>query len=322
MHRVFAARCLVAFLGVSTLVVGCVTINLLPIPGPLQEEVLSGSGDPKVLLIELSGLISSHERAGLFQRPNVVAHFKEVLTAAESDPKVRAVVIRINSPGGTVTASDVLYHEIQAFKERRKVPVVASIMDLGTSGGYYVAAAADKIVAHPSSVTGSLGVIMLTVNASGLLEKIGVQATAIASSPKKDMGSPLRAMTPEERAIFQGVIDSFYQRFLTVVQEGRPKLGAKKIRELADGRIYAGEQAKQLGLVDEIGYLDDAIEIAKKEAGVETARVVLYRRPGDYRHNIYASFLGGGSSLAGLAELDLLSLVRGGTPQFLYLWMP
>lgn len=309
-------------LGIALLVSGCITINLLPGPGPLKEEQLSGSGAAKMLVVELSGLISSQEGSGLVPQPNLLAQVKEELSRAAEDDQVKALVLRINSPGGTVTASDILYHEVRVFKEKRKIPVVASIMDVGASGGYYVAAAADKILVHPSSVTGSLGVIMLTMNARGLLEKVGVEATAVTSGPKKDMGSPFRAMTDEERAIFQGVIDSFYERFLTVIREGRPNLTPEQIRKLADGRIYSGEQAKAAGLVDAVGYLDDAIELAKKDAGLTEARVVVYRRPGEYRPNIYARFLGGGGGLGELASLDLMAMVRGGTPQFMYLWMP
>ncbi len=322
MSKIRAVWFAALLIGCAALATSCVTINLLPTPGPLQEEVLSGEGKSKVLLIELSGLISSQDRQGFISRPNLVAHVKEILTVAEEDSNVKAVVVRINSPGGTVTASDVLYHELRAFKQKRKIPVVISIMDLGTSGGYYVAAAGDTIIAHPSSVTGSLGVIMLTVNARGLLEKIGVEASAVTSGPRKDMGSPFRAMTSEEREIFQSVIDSFYHRFLQVVKEGRPNLSEEKIRELADGRIYSGEQAKASGLIDEIGYVEDAIDLAKQRAGVEEAQVVTYRRPGEYRQNIYSNFLGAGQGWAGLANMDLMGLVRGGTPQFMYLWMP
>ncbi|MGH7166759.1 MAG: signal peptide peptidase SppA [Nitrospiraceae bacterium] len=306
----------------AALVTGCVTINLLPGPGPLKEVELSGSGSAKVLMLDLSGLISALEEDGLMERPSPVARIKEELTRAADDDRIKAVVLRINSPGGTVTASDVIYHELRSFKEKRKVPIIASIMDVGASGGYYVAAAADKIVAHPSSVTGSLGVIMLTMNARGLLEKVGLEATAVTSGPKKDMGSPFRPMTAEERAIFQGVIDSFYERFLTVVREGRRFLSADEVRKLADGRIYSAEQAKALGLVDSIGYLDDAIELAKRQSGLKDARVVAYRRPGEYRPNIYAHLLGGGSGWTTLAGLDMMGMLRGGTPQFMYLWMP
>src|SRR5438128_10183826 len=282
MHNSRSIRMNLTAVALLSLMSGCITINLLPGPGPLKEEQLSGSGSSKVLLVELSGLISSQDDGGFIERPNLVAQLKEALTRAAEDAAVKALVVRINSPGGTVTASDVLYHELRAFKEKRKIPVIASIMDVGASGGYYVAVAADKIMAHPSSVTGSLGVIMLTVNARGLLEKIGLEATAVASGPKKDMGSPFRTMTDEERAIFQGVIDSFYQRFLSVIQEGRRNLTPEEIRKLADGRIYSGEQAKALGLVDSVGYLDDAIELARRQAGLMDVRVVDLRRPAEY----------------------------------------
>jgi protease-4 len=128
-------------------------------------------------------------------------------------------------------------------------------------------------------------------------------------------------MTAEERAIFQGLIDSFYQRFLAIVQEGRSNLQMEQIKRLADGRIYTGEQAKAAGLVDEIGYLEDAVELAKQKAGITEARVVTYQRPGEYSNNVYSRLLAPGA-LASLAELDLASFVRGGTPQFMYLWMP
>jgi protease-4 len=302
---------------------GCITVNLIQPTGPVRETQVSGAGDAKVLLLELSGVIGSQEKEGLVPQPNMLATFKEELTRASKDEKIKALVLRVNSPGGTVNASDILYHELKTFKANRKIPVVVSMMDVAASGGYYLAMAADSILVNPSTVTGSIGVIMLTVNARGLLEKVGVEANAITSGPRKDMGSPFRLMTPEERAIFQGVIDSFYQRFLAVVQEGRPNLSADQIKQLADGRIYSGEQAKAAGLVDDIGYLDEAIELAKRKAGVTEARVVTYSRPGEYQNNIYSrALLGGGLGWAGLGNFDMVSLVRGGTPQFMYLWMP
>jgi protease-4 len=301
---------------------GCITINLLEPPGPVQEVQLSGSGDGKVLLLDLSGVISSQDKDGLIPQPNLLATFKEELTKASKDEKVKAVVLRINSPGGTVNASDILYHELKTFKANKKIPVIASMMDVAASGGYYLAMATDAILVHPSTVTGSIGVIMLTVNAKGLLEKVGVEANAITSGPRKDMGSPFRTMTAEEKLIFQGVIDSFYDRFLAVVQEGRPRLSADQIKKLADGRIYSGEQAKAAGLVDEVGYLDEAIDLAKKNAGLTEARIVTYRRHGEYQNNIYSRLFGTSSGLSSLASMDLLSIVRGGSPQFMYLWMP
>lgn len=312
--------CMVAALASQT---GCITVNLIEPPGPVRETQISGTGDAKVLLLDLSGVIGSQDKDGFVPQPGMLATFKEELTRASKDERIKAVVLRVNSPGGTVTASDILYHELKSFKATRKIPVVVSMMDVAASGGYYLAMAADAILVHPSTVTGSIGVIMLTVNARGLLEKVGVEANAITSGPRKDMGSPFRVMTPEEKDIFQGVIDSFYQRFLTVVQEGRPNLSLEQIKKLADGRIYSGEQAKAAGLVDDIGYLDEAIELAKKKAGVSEARVVTYRRPGEYQNNIYSRALTGTASpWTSFANFDLLSMVRGGTPQFMYLWIP
>jgi protease-4 len=301
---------------------GCTfNFTLFPGQGPLKEVQVGGTGAAKVLLIEISGMISSQEKEGLISAPSLIARIKEQLTKAAQDDNVKAVVLRINTPGGTVTASDIIYHELKMFKASRKIPIIASIMDVGTSGGYYVAAAADRVLAHPSSVTGSIGVIMLTVNARGLLEKVGVEATAVTSGPRKDMGSPFRVMTSEERAIFQGLIDSFYQRFLNIVQEGRPQLQMDQIKKLADGRIYTGDQAKAAGLVDDIGYLENAIELAKKKANLTEARVVTYQRSGEYSNNVYSRLIAPGP-LAGMVDFDVMTFVRGGTPQFMYLWMP
>lgn len=247
MHKIQRLFVVLVLFGAIGTQEGCITINLLEPAGPVQEVQLTGTGEEKVLLIDLSGVISSQDKDGLIQQPNMVAALKEELTKASKDEKVKAVVVRINSPGGTVNASDILYHELKSFKATRKIPVVVSMMDVAASGGYYAAMASDAILVHPSTVTGSIGVIMLTVNAKGLMEKVGVEANAITSGPRKDMGSPFRTMTAEEKAIFQGVIDSFYQRFLSVVQEGRPNLSADQIKKLADGRIYSGEQAKAAG---------------------------------------------------------------------------
>ncbi len=320
------------FLGlVLMMATGCMTPSFFPQTSPLQEIVLSGKGREKVLLIDISGILTSAKPSGvlnrLFDRLSLPTRFKEELTKAAEDEQVKAIVFRINTPGGTVTAADILYHEIQELKKTRKIPVIASIMDLGTSGGYYVAMAADRVVAHPSSVTGSLGVIMLTLNASGLMEKIGIRADTVTSGPHKDMGSPFRTMTDQDRVIFQGVIDSFYARFLHVIEQGRPNLKPETIRQLADGRIYSAPQAKEHGLIDAIGYVDDALQLAKHEAGIEEAQVIMYQRAGGYHPNIYAQ---GSGKLTGDTDwvfprfdpVSLTTLIAGGTPAFLYLWLP
>jgi protease-4 len=301
--------------------VGCgvVSIDLTPPVRPLQETTIEGKGRDKVLLVELAGVLAEEPIFTFESRPAVplLARVREELEKAADDERVRAVVLRINSPGGTVTASDVLYHEIKRFKARRKVPVVASILDVGASGGYYVALAADRIVAHPTTVTGSIGVLMLTVNSSGLLEKIGVSASYIVSGPRKDMGSPFRGLTPEERVIFQEVIDRLYGRFVALVAEARG-IDEGRVRSFADGRIYTAPEAERLGLVDRIGYLEDAIRLARELAGIPDAKVVTYHRPRQYRATIYS----GGEAPAPTAGVaDLARLVVSG-PRFLYLWWP
>jgi protease-4 len=300
---------------------GCISVSLFPPKMPLKEKTVEGTGGDKILIVNVTGIITDTKEPGLFDRDdNLLARIKEELTLAAQDEHIKALVVRINSPGGTVTASDVIYHEIVTFKDRRKIPVVAVIMDVGASGGYYIAAGADKIVAHPTSVTGSVGVIMLRVSAEGLLQKIGVDASAIKSGAKKDIGSPFRPMTEEERAIFQSMINSFFSRFVEVVSKGR-SLAPDRMKVVADGRVLTGPQALDLGLVDKIGYLDDGIVMAKTMAGLKEARVVMYARQEAYKNNIY-SLAEGTDNLAALARLDLMSLVRGGGPQFMYLWLP
>ena len=301
---------------------GCISISLFPPTLPLRERTIEGTAAEKILLLDVSGIISEGKDGGPLDRDgNIVARIKEELTLAAEDDQIKALLLRINSPGGTVTASDVLHHELTAFKAKRRVPVVAVIMDIGASGGYYVATAADRIIAHPTSVTGSVGVLMLRINAEGLLQKIGVEAAAIKSGPKKDSGSPFRAMAEDERALFQEMINGFQSRFLEVVVKGRGALPPGKLKLIADGRVFTSPQALDLGLVDQVGYLDDAITTAKQVAGLADARVVMYVRPGTYKHNIYSELQGPGA-LEALARLEVMDLVRGGTPQFLYLWLP
>lgn len=311
--------CGLAVLGLALGLAGCVSVFLVPPVQPLQETTLSGTGKAKVLLIDVSGVIAhkSTEKGGVFSGPpDIVARVKEELELAAQDEHVKAVVLRINSPGGTVTASDQLYHEMRQFKAARKIPMVAVFMDVGASGAYYVAMAADSVIAHPTSIVGSIGVVMLRVNVEGLLEKLGLETAAIKSGTMKDMGSPFRTMTDDEHQVFMGVIMEFYDRFVQVVGEGRPRLKSDRIRELADGRIYTATQALKAGLVDELGYLHTALDRAKQAAGLTEARVVTYHRPGAYTNNIYSGL----PDVATLRRIADWSQLPVGTPQFLYLW--
>ena len=309
---------------VALFLAGCsvISIDFTPRIQPLREQTVEGTGAGKVLLMDLSGVISEEPLVSLgAQAPRVslLARVREELKKAEDDDRIQALVVRINSPGGTATASDILYRELSAFKARKKIPVVAAIMDVGASGGYYVALAADTIVAHPTAVTGSIGVVMLTLNAEGLLQKVGIAPLAIKSGAKKDMGSPFRGLSDEERQIFQGVIDDLYGRFVSLIAKER-RMPEDKVRAFADGRIYTARQAKELGLVDRVGYLEEAVEAAKQAARLSEARVVMYHRPREYRSNIYS-----GTPVPEPIQpslLQLSSLLIGPGPRFLYLWWP
>jgi len=315
--RRWSLACLVLL----ALLAGCsvVSIDLTPRIRPLREATLEGEGPDKILLVDLVGVLAEEPLLALEARPQVplLARVREELEKAVADERVRALVLRINSPGGTVTASDILYQEITRFKQRRAVPVVASILDVGASGGYYVALAADRIVAHPTTITGSIGVLMLTVNSGGLLEKIGVSASYIKSGDYKDMGSPFRPLTPAEREIFQRLIDRLYGRFVALVARRRG-LEEARVRDLADGRIYTADEALALGLVDRIGYLDDAVALAREAAGLAQARVVAYHRPRQYRATIYSA---AEPATPAWSVAELARLATAG-PRFLYLWWP
>lgn len=304
---------------------GCslVTLDFQPKIRPLEEETVEGKGSSKILLLDLSGTLAedlpSFSLGAPAPRVPLLARVREELAKAEKDDHVRALIVRINSPGGTITASDILYHEILAFKQRRKIPVIATIMDVGASGGYYAALAADSIVANPTTITGSIGVVMVTVNAQGLMEKIGVAPLAIKSGPMKDAGSPFRALTGPELAVFQNIIDEMYGRFVGLIVQSR-KLPEDRVRALADGRVYTAEQALRLGLVDRIGYLEDVVKLARDAAKLDEARVVMYHRPKEYRSNLYSSTLAAATADSTLAQFA--AVLGGSGPRFLYLWWP
>lgn len=293
----------------------CITIPLSPGPQPLRETTVGGKGRDKVLLIEISGFLSGQPRGNSLlgeSRQSLVSEVAEIVRKAEGDRRIKGVILRINSPGGTVTASDTIYHELLAYKQRARVPMVAQILDLGTSGAYYIAQAADRIVVQPTTVTGSIGVIMVRPSVAGLLGKIGVETAEITSGPHKAMGSPFSPLEDDERALFQAVIDDLYGSFVDTVVAGRPTLSRERIRELADGRIYTAEQAKTAGLVDEIGYLDDTLAGLREAAGLSSATIVTYTSSGQYKGSLYA---------APVVNIDL-DLWPAGQPGFLYLWRP
>lgn len=295
---------------------GCtfLKVSIVPEVEPLTETAIAGKGRDKVLVLDISGVIMGGEHSpglGEPKKPGLVPRVREALDLARKDRNVKAIVLRINSPGGGVTASDILYHELRKFKGETGAKIVAHLMDVGTSGAYYAALAADAVTAQPTSVTGSIGVILYRVDATGLMQKVGVEAVELSSGGKKGMGSPFRPLADDERKVFQGIIDSLYGRFTGLVAEER-KLAPEAVRKLADGRIFTSQEAQAAGLIDGIGYLEDAIELAKKRAGLAEATVVTYFRPGEYRANLYSM---------SLINLDLGELAGPGA-RFLYLWWP
>ena len=249
----------------------------------------------------------------------LLVRFREELKKAGEDHDVKALIVRINSPGGTVTASDIMFKELEIFKRTARIPVIAVMMDVAASGGYYVALGADTIIAHPTTVTGSIGVIMVTMNAEGLMQKLGLATATIKSGERKDMGSPLRTLTGDERKIFQSVIDGLHGQFVARLVQAR-QIPLETAKTIADGRIYTAQQALELKLVDRIGYMDDALQIARRAIGVADARVVVYHRPTEYRATYYARSEASASGLD--ATVAPLASIVGTGPRFLYVWWP
>lgn len=250
-------------------------------PETFEEEYVSGDGPEKVAVLPVEGAIGSGESSGALATPAATPEaLKNQLRQAAEDRNIRAVVLEINSPGGGVTASAQMRDEILDFKETSRKPVVVSMADTAASGGYYISAPADRIVANESTLTGSLGVIFSLLNYEEAEKKLGLEEVVIKSGEFKDIGSPSRDITPEEREIFQGLIDESYDEFVRVISEGRD-LPEDRVRELADGRVYSGRQAEELGLVDELGDLETATGVAEELASVDDATVVRYtREPG------------------------------------------
>jgi len=251
----------------------------------------------KIAVIHLSGSITA-EGAYLFFGSAITPELvKEQLDKAEKDRAVKAVVLRIESPGGVVAPCQEILEEIDKVKQTK--PIVVSMGSQAASGGYYISAKANKIVALPGTLTGSIGVISQIPNVKGLYEKLGIEMQTFKGGKYKDMYAGLRELTPEEKEIMQQMTDEYYEQFVEVVAEGRG-LSKEKVRNLATGQLYTGTEAKELGLVDELGGLDTAIDLAAQLANVKTPKVEYYKpkRP---------SLL---ESILGLNLSDLLTIIQ------------
>lgn len=316
-----------ALLGVLTLcfTTGCITplfdFGTIGQVSPLVEVVVAGDGDTKVALLEVSGVIAFDESSWNFfggESPSVIARLQEALDLAAADASVKGLVLRVRSPGGGVAASETLHHLITSWKLQTRKPVVAFVQEVAASGGYYIAVASDHVVAHPSSITGSIGVIMPGYNFANLMDRFGVDDQTLTSGAFKDSGSSTRPMREEERAQLQGIVDDLFARFVDVVDQGRPALDRYAVERLADGRIYTANQALEAGLVDEIGHMDAAIDRVKRLAGISRVKLVSYKESGRGPNNIYSDF---SNRAPEPLDFKILSI---GTPRipmgFYYLW--
>jgi len=308
-------RAVLAFL-ILPFLAGCtfVEVNLFPRETPLKEVTLVGEGRDKVVMVDVSGFLFTGRKPsllGMGSRPSIVERVRRVLDRAARDSLVKGLLLRINSPGGTVTASDILYHEVSTAAEKHHWPVVACLMEVAASGGYYVALSADRIVAHPTTATGAVGVVALKLDIQGLLRKVGVNIEVYKSGAEKDAWFPFRPSTPEERRHIQEMIQEFSQRFLRLVEERR-HLSKGAMTQAETGRIFPATLAKELGLVDELGYLEDAFDLVKKLAGVKRARLVAYLPLDRAEPNVYS-----GQPPTAKGWLDLLT-----TGEAAYLWVP
>lgn len=280
-----------------------------------------GGDGSKVAVIDVDGLLVNTDITGLLSGgENPVALFHEKLDAAAADPGVRAVVLRINSYGGGVTASDIMRHDLLRYKERCRRPVVACLMDVGAGGAYYLATAADAIVAHPTTLTGGIGVILNLYNLQDAMAQFNVVSLPVKAGENVDLGTPVNAPTEEQRALLQAMADQFHARFRQAVIESRPRRRAENADDF-DGRVFPAPQALERGLIDQVGYLDEALTLARQMAGAPAARAVLFHRPKDKARTPYdvTPWVPAGSSLL---PLSIPGLERTKLPTFLYIWQP
>ena len=284
----------------------------------LSETVIGGSGTDKILLIPVKGVITGQSSKKLFQEtPSIVDSVKQQLKQARDDNAIKAVILEINSPGGGITASDIIYKKVLEFKEQTDKKVIVCMQDVAASGAYYISAAADKIISHPTTITGSIGVIMPLINIANLAEKYGIQDNSIKSGDMKSIGSPLKKMSDAERKVLYDIVDEMYTRFINIIAAGRD-MELEDVRKLSDGRIYTGVQALENGLVDQLGYIEDAITLAKDITGLNEAKVIKYKRA----FNLAEIFEGSMGNLLGDRTIKFSLQASAGYdfPGFMYLW--
>lgn len=286
----------------------------VPIYGSKHKEA------GRVCVVDIDGLLINKNMSGMGSMgENQVALFREKLDTIANDASIRAVVLRINSNGGGVTASDIMARDLEQIIQRRSIPVVACIMETGTGGAYYLAVGADKVIAHPTSIVGGVGVILNVYNLEDMMGQFGISPIPVKSGDRIDMGSPLRVMEESERESLKQLANQFHQRFTDRIKQYRQ---LSKESELFDGRVITGTQAQSAGLVDQLGYLDDAIITARQLAQLpEKAPVVMLRRDNDRAYTAF-DITPNSPTTASILPLKVPGLDRASLPTFLYLWQP
>lgn len=292
--------------------------------GPLNEvpvpPLVACPTPTKVAILDVDGILTNVNNVGPYSLgENPVATFKEKLDACAGDPNVKAVVLRLNTTGGGVAATDLMWHELVNFRRTTGKPVVACLLDLGAGGGYFLATGCDLIVAIPSSVVGGVGVVLNLYDADPALGQFGWTDRSIRAGDKIDMGSNIRRIKPEERALLNEMARGYHERFKQVVMQARSK--GKLKDEVLDGRVMTSPQALEAGLIDSVGYLDDAVTLACKLAKVEAGQPVMYRRSGDAARTLYASTPNRPVHTTAM-PISLPGMDRSKLPLFLYMWLP
>ena len=292
--------------------------------GPVRMMLVDG--DPRcctdrIAILDIDGvLLNTNMTMPYSASENPVSVLREKLDAIAQDPCTVAVVLRINSPGGGVAATEMMWHQLRGFRQRVPVPMVACMMDVSTGGAYYLATAADVICGYPGTVTGGIGVILNCYNLQDTMAQYNVLSQSIKAGEHIDMGSALQTMTPAVRECLQAMADEYHQRFKEVVLTRRPQI-ARDNASTFDGRIFTATQAIERGLIDHLGTLEDAIATARQMSQRENACAVMYHRCTDQARSPYAT-TANAPTLNNLLPLSLPGLERSRLPTFLYMWEP
>ena len=294
-------------------------------PGPVVPfSIRAGASPvaPRIAVIDIDGLLLNQNLTGLYSvGENPVSVFREKLEAATIDPRVRAVVLRINSPGGGVAATDLMAEELRRFRKASGKPTVALLLDVATGGAYYLAIHCDRVIALPTTISGAVGAIVNHANLEDAMAQLNIRVDSIKAGEKVDMGTVTSPLSDENRKLFQEMADEFRDRFASRVAQNRRAMTPQDREAIADGRIVAASRALTIHMVDELGYPDDALAEAERLAGISGSEVVIFQRKGYPVHSLYAS-VPNVPLQSDLIPFSYPGLERSKLPTFLYIWQP